>query len=384
MRTLIKNGSVILPSEIVSASLLIEDGHILSLGTNAAIADEVIDAAGYYVAPGFVDIHLHGGGGHDFMEATPEVFKTITEYHLSHGSTSLVPTAVSASLFDQNAFLSAYQKASESSLIRVRLLGAHMEGPYLSETKKGAHDEHLLKNPDPNEYQTLIAAFPFIKRWTIACELPGALIMGDYLSNHGINASIGHSNAFGRQITDAMKHGFNSVTHLYNATSNAEEFEGKKAAGIVETALIENDLFVEIIGDLQHVPAEMIMLAYKNKTSEKMILVSDCLSPAGMPKGTFHLGNASGFQVDVGEAVYLAGSKKLAGSIASGDILLRNAINIGIPITEAVKMLTLTPAKLLGYDKMIGSLECGKAADIIIFDNDIDIKHIFCKGKRIG
>ncbi|MDD3125992.1 MAG: amidohydrolase family protein [Candidatus Izemoplasmatales bacterium] len=383
MRSIIRNGSLILPSTIIKADLLIEDGIIRSLDANELMADEIIEASGYFVAPGFVDIHIHGGGGHDFMEASLEAFVAITEYHLAHGSTSLVPTAVSASFSDQVSFLSAYQNAVDADIIRVRMLGAHMEGPYLSENKKGAHDPCLLKNPNRDEYQTLIADFPFIKRWTIACELPGALAMGDYLYDRNINASIGHSNAFGHQITDAMQHGFTSVTHLYNATSNAEEFEGKKAAGIVETALLENDLFVEIIGDLQHVPAEMIWLTYKNKTSDKMILVSDCLSPAGMPKGIYHLGNNSGFKIEVGEAVYLAGTKKLAGSVASGDILLHNAIKIGIPITEAVKMLTLTPAKLLGFDKLVGSLEIGKAADIIIFDEDIDIKHLFCNGKKI-
>jgi N-acetylglucosamine-6-phosphate deacetylase len=384
MRTLIQNGSVILSEGIRKTNLLVEDGIIRSVSEVLCVADRILDADGLFVSPGFIDIHLHGGGGHDFMEATQEAFLAISEYHLSHGTTSLVPTAVSAPLSEQVRFLEAFQKAVASQTIRARLLGAHLEGPYLSKAKNGAHDLRYLKNPDPAEYKKLLSDYPFIKRCTVAPELEGALEMGDYLKDHGVNASIGHSNAFGYQITDALKHGFTSVTHLYNAMSSVGEFLGKKEAGVAEMALLLKELYVEVIADLRHVPTQLIQLAYQNKTSERMILVSDCLSPAGQAVGPFFIGDeTSGIAIDVREAAYLAGTTRLAGSIASADILLQNAVSIGIPLSDAVGMLSTTPARLLGVDDRIGSLSIGKEADIVLFDGKINVKHVFCKGIQV-
>jgi N-acetylglucosamine-6-phosphate deacetylase len=384
MKTLIENGSVILPDGLKKTNLLFEDDKILAIGLKRYEADLIIDAKGAFVSPGFIDIHLHGGGGHDFMESTVEAFKSVSEYHLIHGATSQVPTAISAPKASIDQFLSSYRQAMESGLIRARLLGAHLEGPYLSPKKNGAHTLACLHEPIESEYHEWVENYPFVKRMTAAPELEGALKMGDYLHQHHINVSIGHSNAFGNEITEAIAHGYDSVTHLYNAMSSVGEHKGKKAAGIAEMALLNPDLFVEMIADLQHVPKELVQFAYKNKGSDKLILVSDCLSPAGMEAGVYFLGaGADRMQIDVKDAVYLHGQNKLAGSIATVNTLLKNVVSIGIELTEAVKMISSTPAKLLGFDHILGSLEVGKAADILLLDQHLNVVKVICKGEII-
>ncbi len=384
MKTMIQNGSVILPHGLKKTNLLFENDVILAIGPKLFDADRIIDAKGAFVSPGFIDIHLHGGGGHDFMESTVEAFKSVSEYHLTHGATSQVPTAISAPKASIDLFLSSYQQAAESGQIKARLLGAHLEGPYLSPKKNGAHTLACLHDPIESEYHEWVEKYPFLKRMTAAPELEGALKMGDYLRQHHINVSIGHSNAFGNEITEAIAHGYDSVTHLYNAMSSVGEHKGKKAAGIAEMALLNPDLFVEMIADLQHVPMELVQFAYKNKGSDKLILVSDCLSPAGMEEGVYFLGaGADRMQIDVKDAVYLHGQNKLAGSIATVNTLLKNVVSIGIELTEAVKMISSTPAKLLGFDHILGSLEVGKVADIVLLDQQLNVVKVICKGEII-
>lgn len=384
MRILIKNGSLVLGSEILRKNLLIKDGSIESLTEKEPAADAILDVRGAFVAPGFIDIHVHGGGGHDFMEATPEAFLRATEHHLSHGTTALCPTTVSAPLPAIRKFLEAYQTAEASGLIRARMLGAHLEGPHLSTKKNGAQDARFLTLPVVSEYEALIGEFPFIKRITAAPEIPGVLDLADHLFRKGVQFSIGHSDARGSQIEEAIRHGFRSVTHLYNAMSAYGEFEGRKAAGVTEKALLEPDLYAELIGDLIHVPADLYQLAYQSKTSAKLILVTDALSPSGMPKGLFFLGEEDeGIRVDVREAAYIMGTNKLAGSLVTTDLLLKNALSLGIPLIDAVKMLTETPARLLGLEKTVGSLKKGLAADVVVFDDQGDIRHVICQGQVI-
>jgi N-acetylglucosamine-6-phosphate deacetylase len=384
MSILIKGGNVVFPDGIREENILIKDDKIVYIGQNIPQANLIIDAKSFFVTPGFIDIHLHGGGGHDFMEATDDAFTAICNYHLFQGATSQVPTAITAPSNEIIKFLEGFKNVMESNKIDARLLGVHLEGPYLSFEKKGAHPQEFLRLPDPKEYENWIEKYPFIIRMTIAPELEGALDLGDYLHNHNINASIGHSNAFGSEVDKAIEHGYTSVTHLFNAMSSYDEHQGMKAAGVAEMALLRKDLFVEVISDLQHVPKELIHLAYRIKESKKMILVSDCLAPAGMEKGEYYLGNkSSGMPVDVKDAVYLRGQKKLAGSVASVNTLLKNVVSIGIGLVDAVNMLSLTPAQLIGQDYHLGSISIDKCADILLLDGSLNVKRIICKGKII-
>lgn len=379
------NGILWLPEGPSRTKLWLNDDRILAVGETSLPVDETIDAAGLNVSSGWIDIHLHGGGGADFMEGDRAAFHTITEYHLAHGSTGQVPTAVSGSDAQIRLFLDGYRKASESGTIRARLLGAHLEGPYLAKLRKGAHDEAALRDPIPSEYEAWLAEYPFIKRMTAAIELPGALTLGDCLHHHGVNASIGHSEAYGETITRAVEHGFQSVTHLYNAMSNVQNIDGRKAAGIAEMALLDDRLFVEVIADLVHVPKELVLLAHRAKTSQKMILVSDCLAPAGQHEGVHRLGSQEyGVAIDVREAAYLHGTNKLAGSVVAADRLIKNAVDIGVPLKDALEMMSLTPAKLLGVDGSLGSLVAGKLADLVFFDEAIRVHRVFVGGCEIG
>jgi N-acetylglucosamine-6-phosphate deacetylase len=380
----IVNGVVWLPSGPLRTKLWLNNDRIVAIGETLLHAEEIIDAAGLHVASGWIDIHLHGGGGADFMEGEIAAFQTVTDYHLAHGSTSQVPTAVSGSDAQIRRFLEGYRQAEASGLIRARLLGAHLEGPYLAKLRKGAHDEAVLRHPNPTEYLAWLTEYPFITRMTAAIELPGAHELGDCLRAHGVNASIGHSEAYGDEITQAVDHGFLSVTHLYNAMSSVQNINGKKAAGIAEMALFDDRLYVEVITDLVHVPKELVRLAYRAKTREKMIMVSDCLSPAGHPTGAHRLGTqASGIAIDVKDAAYLHGTNKLAGSVVAADQLVKNAVAIGIPLAEALEMMSLTPAKLLGVDAMLGSIAIGKQADLVFFDEAIDVLRVFVRGQEM-
>jgi len=384
MRIIVTNGFCVLGAEIRRADLTIADGRIAAVGDAVGIPDVTVDAAGGFVAPGFIDIHVHGGGGRDFMEASVEAFVAASEYHLRHGATSQVPTAVSAPLADLVRFLDAYQAAEASGKLAARLVGAHLEGPYLSMKKAGAHDPAFLKDPDPAEYVLLVERYPFLRRMTAAPELPGAFALGDYLHAHGVNASIGHSDASATTVFAAAAHGFTSVTHLYNAMSAVGERDGRKQGGVAEAALLDDRLYAEVIADLRHVPEELLRLAYRNKGKERLILVSDCLSPAGMETGRYRLGSQSaGIDVDVREAAFVAGTGRLAGSIAAADTLLRNMMSIGVPLADAVWMLTKAPAELLGIDDTVGTLAPGMAGDAVVFDASGTITHVIAKGRVI-
>jgi N-acetylglucosamine-6-phosphate deacetylase len=268
-----------------------------------------------------------------------------------------------------------------SGLIRARILGAHLEGPYLSKLKAGAHNPAYLKDPDPAEYEKLVADHPCLLRMTAAPELAGAFALGEHLHRHGVNASCGHSDASASTVLSACDHGFTSVTHLYNAMSQTGERDGRKQGGVVEAALLDDRLYAEIIADLRHVPAELVWLGYRNKGREKLVAVSDCLSPAGMEAGRYRLGDAEhGTFVDVREAAFVAGTDKLAGSIVSSDQLLRNLISIGIPVVDAVWMLTKAPAALLGKSDVVGSIKIGGSADLVVFDEAGTVKHVVCQG----
>jgi len=381
MRIIVANGRCVLDAGVINADVVLEDDRIASVGKADGPAELTIDAMGLFVVPGFIDVHVHGGGGRDFMEASVEAYVAATEFHLAHGTTTIVPTAVSAAPSDLERFLAGYERAEASGRIRARLGGAHLEGPYLSKIKAGAHDPDVLRNPDPAEYLPLAERHPCLRRMTAAPELPGALGLGDDLSARGIRVSVGHSDATAEVVLEACAHGYGSVTHLYNAMSSVGERGGRKQGGVAEAALYDDRLYAEIIADLRHVPAELLKLAYKVKGRNRLVLVSDCLAPAGGTPGRYRLGDPEkGAAVEVRDAAYLEGTTRLAGSVATADTLLRNMVSIGVPLPDAVRMLTRTPAELLGVADRIGALEPGLAADLVVLDDAMTVRHVVCRG----
>lgn len=380
-RFIIKNGNVVFPNGVHKTDILIEDGIIQKIGTIEEDCDTV-DADGLFVSPGLIDIHTHGGNGHDYMEGTLESFKEAASLHLKHGVTSIVPTTVASDPEYTIEFLKRFDKIKNHPEIPARLLGVHLEGPYLSMKQKGAIPAQYIKNPDREEYLRILNTSPNILRWTIAPELEGAYELGDELFRRGINASIGHSSAEDYHVHQAVLHGFQSVTHMYSMTSTIVRINCYRHPGINEAVYLEDELYVEAIADGHHLPDTLLKLMIKNKTYEKIILVTDSMSAAGWGNGLFYLGNPEDHhQVLIKDGVgFMPDMSSFAGSVACGNQLIRTMLRIGVPVYEAIKMMTLNPAKLLNISHTAGSIQIGKQADIILFDNQVNIKRVYVGG----
>ncbi len=381
-KILIKNGKVILEDRIEQADVLIEDGKFIKIGNIEEECSNVLDVHGLYVSPGFIDIHSHGGNGFDYMTGTLEAFKAATTLHMQHGATSIVPTTVAADIDYTIEFLHKFDQLKDNKEIPVRMLGVHLEGPYLALEQKGAIPAQYIKNPQKEEYLKILNASKNILRWTIAPELEGAYALGDELQSRGINASIGHSNAEDFQVHEAVQHGFRSVTHMYSMTSSIVRKNCYRHPGINEAAYLEDDLYIEAIADGHHLPDTLLRLMVKNKGYDKMILVTDSMSAAGFGDGLFYLGNPEDHhQVLIKNGVgFMPDMSSFAGSVACTDQLVRTMLKIGVPINQAVKMLSLNPAKLLHKDEELGSIAIGKRDDLLIFDESIDMKYVFVDG----
>ncbi len=389
MRVIIRNGTIITPYRVLErSSLIMEDGVITAVvpHSDLEIGDEdtVFDVGGDYVAPGFIDIHSHGGGGHDFMDGTPEAFLEGARAHLSYGTTSILPTTLTSTTEELFRTLDSFHKAQTAQVVGPELLGLHLEGPYFALEQKGAQDPRYIKNPSPDEYKAIVDYSKSIKRWTIAPELPGALEMARYLREHGIVCSIGHSNAISDEVEQAVENGFTLVTHLYSGMSTVRRINAYRYAGVVESALLLDDLVVEIIADGAHLPKSLLQLVYKTKGADAICLVTDSMRAAGMPEGKTILGSLDdGQEVIVEDGVAkLLDRSAFAGSVCTADRLIRTMVQLAqVPLVEAIRMLTLTPARVLDIQDRKGSLAPGKEADIVVFDADIKISMVLVKGK---
>jgi len=369
------NAQLVLPGGVTHGCVLIEDGKI------AAISDTLRDGTdlhGCYLAPGFVELHAHGAGGADFMDATPGAFRTAAETHLRHGVTTLFPTAVAADFGSTMRFLRVFKQA-KSSLMP----GVHLEGPYLSMEMRGAIDPRYIKNPDEKEYLALLEfADGDIKRWTAAPELPGALAFGDALQARGVLPSIGHTSANYAEIARAARHGFTHFTHLYSAMSTITRVGGFRVTGAIESAYILEDATVEVIADGCHLPLELLRLVWRVKGADRTCLTTDSMRCAGTDARESVLGSLEdGLPVLIEDGVAkLPDRSAFAGSVATADRLLRTALAAGIPLHDAVRMMTLTPARVMGMDSALGSIEMGKQADLVVFDSSINIKSVMKGG----
>ena len=388
-RIKIFNARVLTPYRAIdNGTVIVEDGKIASVGGgDIKVADcTAVDAGGHYASPGFIDIHTHGGGGHDFMDGTVEAFLGAAEMHLKHGTTSLVPTTLAGSMEELKCTLEVYKEAKQKNRKGARFLGIHLEGPYFAISQKGAQDPRYIKAPSPEEYKAISAWSDDIIRWSAAPELDGAMEFGRYLSRKGILPSIGHSDAVYEQVQEAFENGFTHVTHLYSGMSGVRRINAYRHAGVVESAFLIDEMTVEIIADGCHLPASLLKLIHKIKGPEKTALVTDSMRAAGMPEGESILGSLKNGQKVIVEdgAAKLLSREAFAGSTATADRLVRTMTRLaGIAVADAVRMMTSTPARIMGVDKTKGSIAPGKDADIIIFDNDINIKAVIIKGETV-
>ncbi|SHF00272.1 N-acetylglucosamine-6-phosphate deacetylase [Caldanaerobius fijiensis DSM 17918] len=388
---LIKNGRVLTPfREIKDGMVVINNGKIDYVGFyNKDIADnftgKVIDAGGMYISPGFIDIHTHGGGGHDLMDGTVDAVLGMAKAHALHGTTTIVPTTLTAPIGDIYKALDNVKEAKRVCEFPT-ILGVHLEGPYFSKAQKGAQDERYLRIPAKGEVDKLIGYSDDIVRVSAAPEIEGGLELGRYLKSRGIVASIGHSDATYDDVVMAVENGYTHVTHLYSGMSGVRRINAFRVAGVIESALLMDELTVEIIADGKHLPPPLLKLIYKIKGADKIALVTDSMRAAGMPEGEYILGSLKGGQKVVVEdgVAKLMDRSAFAGSVATADLLVGNMIRLaGAPVLDAVKMMTSTPAKIMHIDDSKGSLSKGKDADVVIFDDDINIKHVISVGKVI-
>lgn len=349
--------------------------------------DEVIDAEGRYVAPGFVDLHVHGGGGHDFMDGTVEAFLGAARSHVKHGTTAMVPTTLTCP--DDELFRSfeVFREAKKQNTDGAQLIGLHLEGPYFNPHMAGAQDPLYLKKPTPEHYNEILEkGADIISRWSAAVELDGIEGFGKALREHGIIGSVAHTTATSDQVIDAHKAGFTLMTHFYSAMSSVTKVNGRRQAGAVEAAYLVDDMAVEIIADGIHLPKALLQFAYKFKGPRKTALCTDAMRGAGMPDGVYNLGSiAKGQPVRVEEGMAkLMDKNALAGSVCTADRLVRTMVKlVEVPLADAVMMMSTTPAAILGLQDSKGSIAEGFDADIVLFDEDINIDKTIIAGKVI-
>lgn len=388
MKTKIINGTILTPYRTIkNGTIVVEDGRIIGIHEgNEEVPDVLeINAKGQYISPGFIDIHVHGGGGYDFMDSTEEAFLKIAELHAQYGTTSLVPTTLTAEKEDLLQTLDVYENANRQNTKGANLLGIHLEGPYFALSQRGAQDPRYIRNPDPIEYEEIIGHSSSIVRWSAAPELEGAIAFGQRLRQKGILAAIAHTDAFYDDVLLAYENGYSLVTHLYSAMSGVTRKNAFRYAGVIESAFLL-DLDVEIIGDGIHLPAPLLKLIYKIKGADRTALITDAMRGAGMPEGESVLGSLkNGLPVIIEDGVAkLPDRTSFAGSVATFDRLIRNMVNMAdVSLLEAVRMASTTPARIMGVDGQKGVLAKGKDADIVFFDKDINVSMTMVGGKVV-
>ncbi|MGN6640250.1 MAG: N-acetylglucosamine-6-phosphate deacetylase [Mucilaginibacter sp.] len=389
MQFKIFNGQVITPQGIwKDGCVLITNGKITEVSkTNIDAPDAMeIDAKGKYISPGFIDIHIHGGGGHDFMDNSVEGFLGITKLHAQHGTTAMLPTTLSCEKEGLLQTLRVYEEADKINTEGSQFIGIHIEGPYFAMNQRGAQDPRYIRDPDPNEYQEILAASKHVKRWSAAPERKGAIEFGKYMVSKGVLPAIAHTDAVYEDVIEAFNNGYTLATHFYSAMSGVTRRNAFRFAGVIESAYLIDDMFVEIIADGVHLPAPLLKLIYKIKGPDRIALITDAMRAAGMPPGESVLGSLKdGTKVIVEDGVAkMPDRTAFAGSVATADRLIRNMVNLAdVPLAEAIQMAALTPAIIMKIDDRKGSIETRKDADIVIFDDNIRIGTTIINGKIV-
>lgn len=384
MDCLIKNITAVLDDRTEKCDVLVRRGKIEKIGRGITCPDALdVDGENKILTPGFVEIHSHGCAGYDFLDNTKEAFSAISDCFLRHGTTTVLPTAVSCPEDSLMALEEVYLDMKDR--VSVNLAGLHLEGPFLSLEMKGAQSPDCIRVPTRREVDRLYSENGnIIKMMTVAPEIGGDM---KYLTEtavaHGTVLSVGHSNATAKDVIQAHKMGFSHITHMYSNTPSNRKIGQTVYAGIVEAAYLLDDMFVELIGDGKHIPKETMQLAMKIKGSDHINLTSDSMRAAGTHATESFLGE----KLPQNRVIIEDGVAKLpdrsyyAGSIATGDKMLQNAVkNYQIPITDAVKMLSSTPAKIIGLDNT-GVIKEGKDADLLIFDTDLNLQTVICKSQ---
>lgn len=381
MITQIFNGHILTPQGwLTGASLVMNGGRIVEIINNSNLIEGAhhVDAQGGHVLPGGIEMHVHGGGGTDFMEGTREAFVNAARTHLEHGTTAIFPTLSSSTLPMIEAACdtcSTLMKEKDTTI-----MGLHLEGPYFNPKKAGAQMPEIIRHPDPMEYRHIVEDYDCLRRWDVAPEMPGAIEMGQYLVGKGIVTAIGHTAAGYEDVEAAYKVGYSLATHFYNAMTGFHNVREYKHAGTVESVYLMPEMDVEVIADGIHVPAPILRLVYQCKGVERTALITDALAVTACE-------NAQAFdpRVIIEDGVCkLSDRSALAGSVATMDRLIRTMTNMaGIPLADVSRMASEAPARIMGILNRKGTLERGKDADVIIMDADLNLKAVYSMGNLV-
>ncbi len=380
---LYKNVKVILENEIKVTSVLTANGKITKIANDIHNdRAEIVDCKGHYLAPGFADIHVHGGGGFSAMSENPDEIVKMCEAHAFRGTTSIVPTTLAAPVKQLQKAIDSISAAMEKCpMIR----GIHLEGPFLSMKMKGAQSPDNILPPTRENYTALLDYSDKIVMMGAAPELDRSFELGEEMKKRGIVASCAHSDCTYEIAEEALEHGFSDVTHLYSACSAMRKNGIFREVGIVEAALANDGYTTQFIADLRHLPAGALKLIYKCKGADRAYCITDGLEYAAtdMDEGTVIM-QENGLAVVYEDSVMkLADRSCLAGSVATSNVLVKNLWKTcNIPLTEVIKMASTTPLKVIGQDDAKGHIKEGYDADFVIFDEDVNVKYV-CVGDQI-
>ncbi|MCX5449760.1 N-acetylglucosamine-6-phosphate deacetylase [Streptomyces libani] len=381
-RTILAGARIARPSGVVERGRitveggLIGDVHSRDVDLAEGVAGSVVDLTGHLIVPGFVDVHVHGGGGGSFSSADPEECLTVVETHRRHGTTSMVASTVTGELPDL-----ARQAAVLAELVQQgELAGIHFEGPFISPHRCGAHQPELLRDPDPADVRKLLdAAHGTTSMMTVAPELPGGLESVRLLADAGVIAAVGHTDSSYDATREAIDAGATVATHLFNAMPAL----GHRAPGPVAALLEDERITVELINDGTHLHPAVLQLAVREAGAERVAFITDAMGAAGMNDGMYPLGP---MQVEVKDGVARISEGPTAGSIAGSTLTLdrafKRAVTLdGLTIDQAVQALSANPARLLGIDGRAGSLQTGKDADLVVLDASYDVVGVMRRGE---
>ncbi|MFN8446719.1 MAG: N-acetylglucosamine-6-phosphate deacetylase [Caldilineaceae bacterium] len=388
-RFALTNGRIVLPDKVLSGeALLIEDGKIAAIVDTSPENIAQIDVGGRLIAPGLVDIHIHGAEGYTFNEPTELAFARITQALVRRGITSLLATTLTDALdtlCSVFAFTRQWMQKQEDAVPQgAQVLGLHVEGPYFNRAQAGAQDPAHICNPDDGSTEQLLAYADLMRIFTFAPELPGALALTRRIAELGIVPAAGHSAAREQDVKPAINLGLRHMIHLWSAQSTTIREGAWRKPGLLEVSLTDERLTGEIIADGKHLPPTLMKLAYRCLGADRLCAISDATSGAGLPEGShFRL---AGLTCEVHDGVgMLLDRTAFAGSTTLLNQMLPILIEqVGIPLPEAVRMASLTPARVIGVANRKGSLEIGKDADIAIFNDDFSPWRVFVRGEAVG